>query len=78
MFKERLQGLSAAVSPVATADGRLYLASAGKSFVLRAGPTLEVLGRGDLGDDSSASPAIAESKLFLKGRRFLYCICKKP
>lgn len=77
VFVERLQGVSTSSSPVATADGRIYLASAGWSYVLRAGPTLEVLGRSDLGDPGPASPAVADGRLFLKGRQFLFCIGKK-
>jgi outer membrane protein assembly factor BamB len=77
VFKERLQGIDTAVSPVATADGRIYCASAGKSYVLKAGDKLEVLGTSDLGDPSRASPAFAGGRIFLKGGRFLFCIGKK-
>jgi outer membrane protein assembly factor BamB len=77
IFAERLPGVSAVPSPVATADTRLYFASAGKSYVVAAGPKLEVLGVSDLGDPSHASPAIADGRLFLRGRRNLYCIGSK-
>ena len=77
VFDERLQGVNAAVSPIATADGRIYAASAGKSYVLKAGPKPEIIGGGDLNDGSNASPAVAGGKLFLKGRQFLYCIGTK-
>ncbi len=76
-FVERLQGISTAASPVVTADGRIYVASAGPSCVLKAGPTLEILGRGDLGDPGPASPAVADGKLFLKGKQFLFCVGKR-
>jgi outer membrane protein assembly factor BamB len=74
VYRERLPGLSPRVSPVATADGRIYLASAGKSFVVKTGPTFTLLGSSDLGDPSDASPAIAGNRLFLRGGRYLYCI----
>lgn len=77
VFVERLQGLQTSSSPVTTADGRIYLASAGWSYVLKASATLEILGRSDLGDSGPASPAVAEGRLFLKGRQFLFCIGKK-
>jgi outer membrane protein assembly factor BamB len=76
-FAERLPGVSAVPSPIVTADKRLYFASGGKSYVLAAGPKLEVLGVSDLNDPSHASPAIADSRLFLRGRRNLYCIAIK-
>ena len=70
-------GVSTAASPVATADGRVYLASAGKSYVVKAGPEFEVLATNDLGDGGPASPAVADGRLYLKGRQCLFCIGKK-
>ena len=63
-----LPGVSGPSSPVATADGRIYFASAGKSFVVRAGPKLEILATNDLGDGCPASPAVADGRIYLKGR----------
>ncbi|HEY7154607.1 MAG TPA: PQQ-binding-like beta-propeller repeat protein [Gemmataceae bacterium] len=77
VFKERLPGVSTASSPFTTTDGRLYFASAGKSYVVKAGPKLEVLAVNDLGDGSQASPAVADGCIFLKGRKHLYCIGNK-
>jgi hypothetical protein len=77
VFKERLPGVSTASSPFATVEGRLYFASAGKSYVVKAGPKLEVLAVNDLGDGSQASPAVADGCIFLKGRKHLYCISNK-
>ncbi len=74
---ERLEGIDHAVSPVATADGRIYCASAGRSYVIKAGPNFEVLGSSDLGDASRAAPAVAAGRLYLKGGRYLFCIGKK-
>jgi outer membrane protein assembly factor BamB len=76
VFSERLEGVSAAASPIAAADGRIFCASAGKSYVLKAGAKFEVLAVNDLGDGSSASPAVADGRLFLKGRKFLWCVGK--
>ncbi len=76
-FTARLSGVSTASSPVATADGRIYFASAGKSYVVQAGPKLNILARNDLADGSSASPAVASGRIYLKGRQYLYCIGKK-
>lgn len=74
VYSERLPGISVTPSPVATADGRIYVAGGGKSYVLRAGPKADVLGVSDLGDPSLASPAVAGGRLFIKGGRNLYCI----
>lgn len=77
VFKERLAGLDHAISPLATADGKLYLAAAGKSYVLQAGPKLEILAENDLGDPSRASPAAARGRIYLKGARYLWGVGKK-
>ena len=74
VFAERLAGVTAATSPVVTADGRLFVAGAGKSMVLKVGPRLELLATNELGDDAPSSPAVAHGCLYLKGRRNLYCI----
>ena len=76
-FSQRLPGVSTSSSPVVTADGRIYCASAGKSYVLRAGPKPDVLAKNDLGDGCPASPAVADGRIYLKGRQYLYCIGKK-
>jgi outer membrane protein assembly factor BamB len=77
VLKERLTGVSTSASLIATADGRIYFASAGKSYVLKAGPTLEILATNDLGDRSDASPAVADGRIVLKGGQYLFCIGKK-
>ena len=77
VYAERLPGVADRCSPVATPDGRIYLASAGKSYVVQAGPKFAILGTSELGDASDGSPAVADGRLYLKGRRYLYCIGKK-
>jgi hypothetical protein len=63
---------------VADADGNVYFASAGKSYVLKAGPKFEVLGANDLEDANHCSPAISGGRIFLVGKKNVYCIGKKP
>jgi outer membrane protein assembly factor BamB len=74
--RKRLDGLATSPSPFTTPDGRLYCASSGKSYVLRAGPQLELLAQNDLGDPSQASPAVAAGRIYFKGNRFLFCVGK--
>ncbi|OWK43863.1 hypothetical protein FRUB_03462 [Fimbriiglobus ruber] len=76
-FTERLSRVSTASSPVATPDGHLFLASAGRSYVLAAGPKLDILATNDLDDGGSASPAVADGRIYLKGRKWLFCIGTK-
>jgi outer membrane protein assembly factor BamB len=60
-------------SPVA-ADGKVYLLSEGcKLTVLKAIAEWEVLAVNDLEDACYATPAIADSRLYVRTRSFLYC-----
>ncbi len=76
-FSERLPGVSTWASPVATGDGRIYFASAGKSYVLKVGEKLEVLATNEIGEENRASAAISDGRIFLRGDKTLYCIQKK-
>ena len=49
VYEERLARISPSTSPIATADGRIYFASSGRSYVLKAGPKFEILANNDLG-----------------------------
>jgi outer membrane protein assembly factor BamB len=77
LFRERAERLDAAVSPIATADGFVYFAGGGKSYVLKADRKLDIVSVNDLDDPSKASAAIAGSRLYIKGGRNLYCIGAK-
>jgi outer membrane protein assembly factor BamB len=77
VYAERLEGISTSASPIATADGRLYFASAGRSYVVKAGPKFELLATNDLGEPSQATPAVAGGRIYLKGTRSLFAIGKK-
>lgn len=77
VYIERLpDGVNSSASPVLTADGKLYFAGGGKSTVVPVGEKFETLATNDLGDDSPASPAVANGRLYIKGGKYLYCIGK--
>jgi outer membrane protein assembly factor BamB len=81
LYTERLENVSKLASPIATADGRVYFASAGVSYVIEAGPTLKVLATNRIGQGSSGnnggSPAVANGRLYVRNFEFLYCIGDK-
>jgi len=76
-FSERLTGISTWASPIATSDGRLYFASAGKSYVIKPGEKLEVLATNDIGEENRASAAVSDGSIYLRGDKNLYCIRKE-
>jgi len=75
VYSERLDGISTTwASPIADEQGRLFFASAGKSYVIQAGREFRVLSVNDLDDANHPSPAAAGGKLFLVGEKKVYCI----
>jgi outer membrane protein assembly factor BamB len=73
VWRHRLDGVFFA-SPVA-GDGKIYLVSeTGKTFVLKAGRTAEVLAENDLAERFLASPAISGSRIFLRSDRTLFAV----
>ena len=78
VYSKRLEGISTTrASPVVDPSGRVYFANAGKSYVVQAGRECKVLAVNDLGDGSDPSPAVAGGRMFLVGRKNVYCIGKK-
>jgi len=76
-YEERVYAQTYRASPVA-ANGRIiFTARDGTFSVLKAGRTLEVLAKNKLDDQFTASPAIYNERLYLRGYGALYCIGKK-
>jgi len=75
--KQRLpEGRAFTASPWA-AGGLVFCANEyGETFVVRAGPTFELLHTNLLAEDDMvmASPAIADGRIFLRTDRRLYCL----
>jgi outer membrane protein assembly factor BamB len=78
VYTERLDGIYTTwASPVVDPAGRIFFATAGKSYVIQAGPEFKVLASNDLGDGNHASPAVAAGRMFLVGMKNVYCIGKQ-
>jgi outer membrane protein assembly factor BamB len=75
VYEKKLPGISPSASPIASADGRIYFASPGKSYVIKAGPEFQLLATNNLGEgDPFTTPAVSGGRLFIKGRNYLWCI----
>ena len=75
VYSKRLEGLSSTwASPVADGDGNLIFASGGRSVVVKAGPEVEVLAVNDLGDANHASAAVSGGRIYVVGKKRIYCI----
>jgi outer membrane protein assembly factor BamB len=73
MWKERIKG-SYRASPLA-AEGRVYfLNMKGLTTVVSASPRYRLIAENQLDDQTIASPAVSDGKLFIRGRKWLYCL----
>ena len=71
----RLSGIRDVYASPIVAGGRLYVTSRdGATLVAKAGPEFEILSMNRLDDGFDASPAVAGGEIYLRGRRYLYCI----
>jgi outer membrane protein assembly factor BamB len=78
IYEKRLARVSPSASPIATADGRIYFASSGRSYVIKAGEEFEILATNDLNDgDPYVTAAISGGRIFIKGKSCLWCIGTK-
>lgn len=83
LYFERTTGIKKGAgfyaSPVLMQGKVLCLRQDGRTFVLDPGPTLKIVRENVLSDDSdfSASPAVADGKLYLRSQTHLYCIGEK-
>ncbi len=86
VYAERLDGLTNLASPISGPEGRVYFLSSATSYIIEAGPKLDVLAKNDLGGyngNNGPSPAIANGRIYVRdaqpagtGGAFLYCIGK--
>lgn len=75
VYKERLKGARSFTSSPWAYDGKLYcLDEDGQTFVVKAGPKFELLGKNDIKDMFWSTPALAWDALYLRGADQLYCI----
>jgi outer membrane protein assembly factor BamB len=75
VYAQRLDGITTTwASPVVDPEGHIFFASAGKSYVIQAGPEFRVVATNDLSDPNHPSPAVAGDRMYLEGMKDLYCI----
>ncbi len=73
VWDERLAG-NVTASPVLV-DGKVYaISEEGEVFVFAAATEFKLLGKNSVGERVMASPAVADGRLFIRGRQHLFCI----
>jgi outer membrane protein assembly factor BamB len=72
---QRLEGVPNVFASPVGAKGRVYVTGQeGTTLVIKHGPSYEVLAKNTLDDGFNASPALADSELYLRGFKYLYSI----
>lgn len=75
MFEERLDADASCSSSLVAADGKVYcVTEQGVVNVIKAGPTLEVLAKNELGQPCLATPAISQGVLYFRTAASLIAI----
>ena len=75
MGRTRLPGISNIFSSPVAAAGHIYITDRdGTTLVVKRSKTLEVVGSNKLDDTIDSSAAIAGNELYLRGRKYVYCI----
>lgn len=73
--RTRMPGISSLYASPVGAAGRIYFTSRdGATLVIKNADTLEVLAQNKLSDEFDASPAIVGQEMFLRGKKYLYCL----
>lgn len=73
--RQRLDGVQGVYASPVGADGRVYIVGLnGAAAVVKRGPAFQLLATNVLEDGFSASPAIVDGEIYLRGEKFLYCI----
>jgi outer membrane protein assembly factor BamB len=75
--EERLSVKDVTASPILVGDEMLVITESGQVFILKADRKFELLRQANLGEAVSASPAMADGKLFIRGVNHLHCFGKK-
>jgi outer membrane protein assembly factor BamB len=73
LWRERM-GRHISASPVSSGDYLFIPDDDGKTWVLKAGPTYELVHKNEIGEEVYASLAISRGQIFLRGLNNLYCI----
>jgi outer membrane protein assembly factor BamB len=75
--RQRLDGIEGVYASPVGAGGRVYIVGRnGATVVIKHGADFEVLAKNKLDDSFSASPAIVDNEIYLRGQN-LYCIAQK-
>jgi outer membrane protein assembly factor BamB len=73
IWQERLAGRFTA-SPVLVKDKLIMISEKGLTYILETGDTFNILAQNDLDEETLASPAVIDGKIYIRTLSHLYCI----
>jgi outer membrane protein assembly factor BamB len=76
LWRQKLGRHHSASAVSANGDLLYFTSDAGETFVLKAGPTYELVSKNELNEEVYASPAISRGQIFIRGLHNLYCVGK--
>jgi len=75
--EQKLGGRNTVTASPVAGDGKIYVQTEdGECYVIKLGPEFEILAVNKLYEVFCASPAVSAGRIFLHGRKHLYCIGK--
>ncbi len=77
LWEERLGAVDVTASPILAGDEILAFVDKGQFFVFKADREFDLVRKGDLGQPVSASPALVDGRLYVRGATHLFCFGAK-
>lgn len=74
LWEQRLADSAFSSSPLLIHDKIYAISEDGDVYVFRAGAKFERLGKNSLGEGVIATPAVADNRLFIRGKNHLFCV----
>jgi outer membrane protein assembly factor BamB len=75
VYQQRIGKGGAYSASVIASDGKVYFTSEdGDIFVVKAGPTFELLSQNSMGEVLMATPAISDGVLYVRGLKHLFAV----
>ncbi|MCP4081102.1 MAG: PQQ-binding-like beta-propeller repeat protein [Planctomycetaceae bacterium] len=75
IFSKRLPGIRGVYASIVAADGKVIIVGRdGNAVVLQDSDRFQVLAENQLDDAIDATPALAGKQMFLRGKKYLYCL----
>ena len=77
LWEKELDSISFKSSPTLAGDKVFFFSDKGTVFVLQAGDAYKEVARAELGEEVLSSPAFADGRIYIRGKKLLFCVGNK-